>query len=96
MSLHNSTRETRKWIILLVTKLESGSKQSVSPTNQKPSEAGFDLRGGTAKLSEVFDQSVSCGRKRSVRMLIPTRSSCKERKGNALASGADEGRDKLR
>ena len=49
MSLHNSTRETRKWIILLVTKLESGSKQSVSPTNQKPSEAGFDLRGDTAK-----------------------------------------------
>ena len=73
MSLHNSTRETRKWIILLVTKLESGSKQSVSPTNQKPSEAGFDLRGGTAQLSEVFDQSVSCGRKRSVRMLIPTK-----------------------
>ena len=30
------------------------------------------------------------------RMLIPTRSSYKERKGNALASGADEGRDKLR
>ena len=26
----------------------------------------------------------------------PTRSSKKERKGNALASGADEGRDKLR
>ena len=26
----------------------------------------------------------------------PTRSSIKERKGNALASGADEGRDKLR
>ena len=25
-----------------------------------------------------------------------TRSSCKEYKGNALASGADEGRDKLR
>ena len=30
------------------------------------------------------------------RMLISTRSSEKERKGNALASGADEGRDKLR
>ena len=28
--------------------------------------------------------------------LISTRSSYKERKGNALASGADEGRDKLR
>ena len=27
---------------------------------------------------------------------VSTRSSCKERKGNALASGADEGRDKLR
>ena len=28
--------------------------------------------------------------------LLPTRSSIKERKGNALASGAEEGRDKLR
>ena len=28
--------------------------------------------------------------------LVPTRSSEEERKGNALASGADEGRDKLR
>ena len=27
---------------------------------------------------------------------VSTWSSCKERKGNALASGADEGRDKLR
>ena len=40
-----------------------------------------------------FSTTVGNGTKR---MLIPTRLSYKERKGNALASGADEGRDKLR
>ena len=34
-------------------------------TNSKPSEAGLNLRGGTAKWSEVFDRSESLGRKRS-------------------------------
>ena len=35
-------------------------------------------------------------RTRSIKGSVSTRSSYKERKGNALASGADEGRDKLR
>ncbi len=35
-------------------------------------------------------------RKRNGASFLDDRSSYKERKGNALASGADEGRDKLR
>ena len=44
MSLHNSTRETRKWIILLVTTVETqAALRSASPTNSKPSASGFEF-----------------------------------------------------
>ena len=65
-------------------------------TNPKPSEAGSDLRGGRAERVSIRrgDEVVAANAKDT--KLLPTRSSIKERKGNALASGADEGRDKLR
>ncbi len=47
---------------------------------QSPAQAGLRARGGATERAQF----------------APTRSSWKERKGNALASGAEEGRDKLR
>ena len=65
-------------------------------TNPKSSEAGSDLRGGATE-SASFRQDAKRGLTEARDMkFAPTRSSIKERKGNALASGADEGRDKLR
>ena len=41
-------------------------------------------------------EPVDCLHNSTIENHISNRSSYKERKGNALASGADEGRDKLR
>ena len=60
----------------------------------EPSEietAGFDFERRSNEVSELSPKAEARDTK-----LAPTRSSYKERKGNALASGADEGRDKLR
>ena len=61
MSLHNSTIiENRKDDLLELT--EEGTafflaKPSHPQTNSKPSEAGLNLRGGTAERSGVFGGS---------------------------------------
>ena len=58
MSLHNSTMRTNYWTFLIGLIIEISKAKlctTLQDTNQKPSEAGFDLRGGTAKHSGVFD-----------------------------------------
>ena len=62
--------------------LKEEPKREEPETNPEPGAAGPDLRGGRTE--------------RTKRSFCRRRSSIKERKGNALASGADEGRDKLR
>ncbi len=72
------------------------SRRTGKRTNPKPSEAGLDLRGGRAeRVSFRHGDEVDVTEANDTK-LLPMRSSIKERKGNALASGADEGRDKLR
>ena len=76
MSLHNSTNREPNGLFYLVDLIGIEREAFTAfPTNSKPSEAGLNLRGGTAKQSAVFDRDECSGRKRSVRMLIPTRSS---------------------
>ena len=67
-----------------------------SITNSKPSEAGLNLRGEAVRQGSKSARGAAYGRFTEFASRASTRSSCKERKGNALASGADEGRDKLR
>ena len=60
MSLHNSTNlENQDWTFLKLVDLRSRSEAGVvgmKNTDQKPSEAGFDRRGGPAKRSGLFGQ----------------------------------------
>ncbi len=60
---------------------------------RKRVRVGEEEQGGGVELSQGAFGSL---RKRNGADFAPTRSSWKERKGNALASGAEEGRDKLR
>ena len=62
MSLHNEAiienHEEWTFLVWLTERGQQRTKRSPRPlTNQKPSEAGFDLRGGTAKRNEVFGGS---------------------------------------
>ena len=58
----------------------------------KPSVSGFKMKEEADTNSAAF----ALARKRQKFVYCRRRSSYKERKGNALASGAEEGRDKLR
>ena len=61
---------------------------------KSPAQAGFHGSDEGSGTEWMFDAvKAADGMKWS---FLRSRSSYKERKGNALASGADEGRDKLR
>ena len=62
----------------------------------EPNEMGPRGRGGRRERIWSFRRKRELMTETKWSELLPTRSSYKERKGNALASGADEGRDKLR
>ena len=66
--------------------------ETFSSQNRSPAKAGSILKGGAAKCVCFRTE----GHKTKGMELATTRSSFKERKGNALASGAEESRDKLR
>ena len=55
MSLHNSTNlENQDWTFLKLVELKSKRRKFVLlKTNQKPSEAGFDLRGEATKQLSI-------------------------------------------
>ena len=56
MSLHNSTNREPIGLSIRLTEKETVSKPF--PLQIKsPAQAGFDLRGGTAQRSAVFDDS---------------------------------------
>ena len=80
----------------LKLKREAILARGIQITNSKPSEAGLNLRGEAVRQGSESAGGEAYGRFTEFASRASTRSSCKERKGNALASGADEGRDKLR
>ena len=82
------------WLVLKSERSEH--LVSVLFTNQKPSVSGFWFERRNDEARERITQGVSQAGFAEFASSISTRSSYKERKGNALASGADEGRDKLR
>ena len=71
--------------------------QIVPLTNSKPSASGFEFEEEKRWSKGVNQPGLKA--QDDLRKLLyrfDDRSSYEERKGNALASGADEGRDKLR
>ena len=99
MSLHNSTNREPIGLSIELTSVEMWAKRTPLSrffTNQKPSVSGFWFERRNDEARERITQGVSQAGFAEFASSISTRSSYKERKGNALASGADEGRDKLR
>ena len=65
-------------------------------TNQKPSASGFWFERRNDEARERITRGVSQAGFAEFASSVSTRSSYKERKGNALAPGDDEGRSNLR
>ena len=60
MSLHNSTIIENRYGLFYLVDLIGIEREAFTafPTNSKPSEAGLNLRGGTAERNAVFDDSL--------------------------------------
>ena len=71
-------------------------EQTSFPDPRRPSEAVAEEEEEERSVASFRQQPKAGGGREWSGVSSDARSSYKERKGNALASGADEGRDKLR